>query len=283
MTVSQPTTVAEALAWGERELPVREGLLDPRREAHWLLARALGRDETWLLIHPEAEVPASAVATYRQWLVRRAAGEPAHHLLGSCPFWGRDFVVSPATLVPRPETELLVQAALALKLAAAARVVDVGTGTACIAVSLALARPRWQVMGVDRSLPALAVAWLNVAALRAPVALVAGHLAAAVGGPVDLVVANLPYIPSARLAGLPVEVRHDPVVALDGGPDGLALVRRLLADAPRVLARQGHLVLELGEGQAAPALQEAEAHGLTGECRARDLGGVERVLVLRRD
>jgi release factor glutamine methyltransferase len=149
---------SEALSLGNDTLPRREGILDPRREAMWLLAAAWGVEETTLHLHPQREVPVEVESRYRDWLERRAAGEPAHHLTGSCPFWGRDFVVSPAVLVPRPETELVIETALSLPLPEEARVLDVGTGSGCIAVTLAAERPRWRVWGVDHSVAALTTA-----------------------------------------------------------------------------------------------------------------------------
>ena len=143
-------TVAEALAKGSDILPRREGLPEPGREAAWLLAAAWGVEEITLRLHPEREVPVEVERRYESWLERRAAGEPAHHLTGSCPFWGRDFEVSPAVLVPRPETELLVEAALDLPIPNKARVLDIGTGSGCIALTLAAERPRWRVWALRR-------------------------------------------------------------------------------------------------------------------------------------
>ncbi len=155
------TTTAKALELGGRSLPERRGIPDPRREAMWLLARAWGVEEIALRLHPEREVPAEVEARYNDWLQRRAAGEPAHHLTGSCEFWGRDFAVSSAVLVPRPETELLVQVVLDLPLSPTARVLDVGTGSGCIAITMAAERPKWRGFAVDRSASALEIARSN--------------------------------------------------------------------------------------------------------------------------
>jgi release factor glutamine methyltransferase len=272
---------SDAIKNGEEKLPRRVGIPDPRREAEWLLAAAWGIDETTLRLHPEREVPAEIELRYKDWLERRVAGEPAHHLTGICPFWGRDFEVSPAVLVPRPETELVVATALDLPMQKEARVLDVGTGSGCIAMTLAAERPRWRVWAIDRSPAALAVAGRNRDRHGVAVPLILGDLASAVAPPWDLVVANLPYVPTDDVGGVPVEVRHDPPAALDGGGDGLVLVRRLLADLPRLLRPGGGAVLEVGEGQAETVVGLASAVGLAAARRVRDVGGVERVIVLQ--
>ena len=274
-------TAEEAIRFGATLLPAREGIPDPWREAAWLLAAAWGVDETTLRLHPEREVPEQVERRFRDWLDRRARGEPAHHLTGICPFWGRDFEVSPAVLVPRPETELVVSTALELPVSAEARVLDIGTGSGCIAVTLAAERPRWRVWGVDCSLAALQVAGRNVHRHGLAVPLWLGDLTAAASPPWDLVVANLPYVPTAALDTLPVEVRHDPKTALDGGADGLEVVRRLLADLPRILRVCGGAVLEIGENQGEAVSELARAAGLAAARRIRDIGGVERVLVFQ--
>jgi len=274
-------TVAEALARGSDLLPRREGIPDPRREATWLLAAAWGVEEIALRLHPEREVPEEVARRYESWLERRAAGEPAHHLTGSCPFWGRDFEVSPAVLVPRPETELLVETALNLPLPGEAKVLDVGTGSGCIALTLAAERPQWRVSAVDRSPAALAVARRNRDRHGVAIPLFLADLASAVAPPWDLIVANLPYVPTDDIGQVPIEVRHDPRAALEGGDDGLDLVRRLLSDLPRLLRPCGGAVLEIGEGQAGAVAELAGVAGLAVARRVQDVGGVERVIVLQ--
>ena len=271
----------EAIALGERSFPKRRGIPDPRREASWLLARAWGVDEISLRLHPEREVPDEVRARYRRWIERRAAGEPAHHLTGECEFWGRSFEVSPAVLVPRPETELVIQVALDLPLSPTARVLDVGTGSGCIAISLAAERPKWRVSAVDQSSAALAVSAANARRHGVGVELLRGDLTSAVIPPWDLVVANLPYIPTVDLEDLPEEVHHDPASALDGGPDGLDLVRRLVGDLPRLLRPCGGAILELGEDQADAVGEIAATAGLGVARRIKDPGGCERVIVLQ--
>lgn len=274
-------TIQEAIAFGERSLPNRRGIPDPRREAMWLLARAWGVEEITLRLHPEREVPAEVELRYRDWLERRAAGQPAHHLTGECEFWGREFQVSPAVLIPRPETELVVQVALELPLSPTARVLDVGTGSGCIAISLAAERPKWRVSAVDVSPRALVLASTNAGRHGVEIDFHRGDLTGAFEPPWDLVVANLPYIPTADLEGLSLEVQHDPATALDGGPDGLDLVRRLVEDLPRMLRPCGGAILELYEGQADAVAEFASAAGLGVARRIKDPGGCERVVVLQ--
>ncbi len=275
-------TVAVLLGEGASVLPRREGIPNPRREALWLLARAWGKDETAVRLDPGARVPDPVAARYLEWIERRRAGEPAHHLTGSCSFWGREFLVSPAVLIPRPETELLVEAALAWEPLSSDRVLDVGTGSGCLAVTLAAERSAWNVTATDRSLPALEIAATNARRHGAWVGFLCGDLASGVRGGVGLVVANLPYIPTRELAGLPVEVRHDPPQALDGGADGLTLILRLIADLPGLLAPEGLALLEVGPGQMEPVHRAALRVGLEPLPPVLDLGGVARVLRLRR-
>jgi release factor glutamine methyltransferase len=274
-------TAADALEFGAAKLPRRRGIPDPRREANWLLARAWGVEEITLRLHPERGVPAEVETRYRGWLERRAAGEPAHHLTGDCEFWGRTFEVSPAVLVPRPETELVIQVALDLPLSPTAQVLDVGTGSGCIAITLAAERPKWRVAAVDTSPRALEVARTNAARNSVDINFHEADLTTTVEPPWDLVVANLPYIPTGDLEGLPLEVHHDPASALDGGPDGLDLVRRLIEDLPRLLRPCGGAILELYEDQADTVVELASAAGLGVARRIKDPGGCERVVVLQ--
>jgi release factor glutamine methyltransferase len=274
--------VIELLGRCAAGMPRREGLANPERETRWLLAQVLACPEAWLLAHPDADLDEDVVARLTDWSARRAAGEPAHYITGSVPFCGREFLVTPAVLIPRPETELVVEAALSLAPPTRLRVLDVGTGSGCLAVSLALELPAARVTAVDVSLAALALASRNAARLGAAVAFACGDLAAPLSLRFDLVVANLPYVPEGELAGLAPEVRdREPRVALVGGRAGDEIVRRLLASLPESLTAAGYAVLEVGPGQA-DALQPAvAAAGLQEVKRLTDAGGVERVLALR--
>lgn len=277
-------TIGELLRWAASNLGApREGLPNPSRESRWLLARALGVAETWLLGHGDEVVAASAEATFRAWVKRRRGGEPAHYLTGSCPFWGREFVVSPEVLIPRPETELVVTVALALTLPSSPRILDVGTGSGCLAVTLAAEWPQALVVATDLSLAALAVARANIRLHGVAVQLLAGDLTEALGAPFDLVVANLPYIPEGDLPNLPPEVRNfEPPLALVGGEDGAVLLRRLMVELPLLLAPGGHALLEIGPNQTELLAPYWSGTGLEQAALISDAAGIPRVLHLRR-
>ena len=276
-------TVAELLSCSTATLTPREGLREPRLEARFLLAKVLGRPESWLVAHPEFPVGDDQQVRYLEWVARRRAGEPAHLIVGSCPFWKREFAVNQDVLIPRPETELLVERVLTLPLPDSPRVLEVATGSGCVAVTLALELPGAEVVATELSPAALAVARANAASQRARVRLVCADLAAPVAGGWDVVAANLPYVPSSEIDGLIEEVREwEPHAALDGGRDGMDLLRALIADLPRLLPQGGWALLELGPGQAGPIAEEAARGGLLEVDRIVDVGGVERVVVLRR-
>ena len=275
--------IAELLAEGVGRLPQRAGLPDPRRETRWLLARALGTNEAWLLAHGEDIVSDASALVFRAWLERRHAGEPAHYIAGTCPFWGRIFTVTPAVLIPRPESELLVECALRLERPTRPRVLDVGTGSGCLAVTLALEIPGAEVVAADVSLAAVEVARGNARRLGAHARFATVDLATAWRGPFDLVVANLPYVPNDDVDDLPLEIRaFEPRLALLGGADGAAMLRRLVADLPRVLGKDGHALLELGPQQRALLQPQLIELGLAETTVGLDQAGIERVLVLRR-
>lgn len=209
-------------------------------------------------------------------VARRCAREPLSYILGTREFMGHVFEVTPAVLVPRPETELLCELVIRDALAGE-HVVDVGTGSGCIALSIALARPDLPVTGLDVSPAALAVAARNRARLSVPVALVRGSLTSAVGR-AAVVVANLPYIPSEDIEHLEPEVRDgEPRLALDGGADGLDLVRALVQDCA-VRLRPRLLLLEVMVGQAPTVARLAAGQGASSQVK-RDLAGIERVVV----
>jgi release factor glutamine methyltransferase len=269
------------LADGVRALGAA-GLATARQDAEWLLAAELGVDRYALYLDPP-EVTWTAAGRYAALVARRATHEPLQHLLGWEGFRGLRFRVGPAVLIPRPETEELVEWALEF-VPRGGTVCDLGTGSGCIAAAMAAARPDAEVFAVELSPLARAVAEDNVRALdlAARVTVLGGDLLeplAGLAGAVDVIVANPPYIPTGALPTLPVEVRAwEPREALDGGADGMAVSRRIIAQAPRVLARGGALLMEIGEAQAGPLAARMEARGFVAVRTRRDLGGVERYL-----
>jgi release factor glutamine methyltransferase len=254
----------------------------PRLDAEILTAHALGISRVQLYVQFDRPLLPAELATIRGLVQRRQGGESVAYVVGKKEFWGLDLDVDHRVLVPRPETETLVDEALQ-RLGprdGAYRVADVGTGSGAIAITLARRLPQAIVFASDVSADALAVARANAQRHAAAVTFVDGDLAAPLQahGPFTLIVANLPYIPSADIAGLAPEVRAEPRLALDGGPDGLALVRRLVAAAPALLAAGGALALEVGAGQAREAAGLLEAGGFTDVRVRRDLGAIERVV-----
>jgi release factor glutamine methyltransferase len=258
----------------------------PRLEARLLLGHAMGASPEALLRDPRAPVPPEAASRFRAAIAARLAATPVAHILGSQGFWTLDLAVSPATLIPRPDSEAIVEAALEAfpDTQAQLRVLDLGTGTGCLLLAVLAERPRAFGIGVDLVPEAAALAAANARrnGLADRAAFLAGDWAAALGGRFDVVLSNPPYIESGTIPGLMPEVaRHEPRSALDGGADGLDAYRRLAADLPGLLAPAGAAVLELGAGQRAAVEALARARGLVpAGCRA-DLGGVERALLLR--
>jgi release factor glutamine methyltransferase len=259
---------------------------NPRHEARLLLAHALGATTEDLLRDPRAAVPPEAASRFGAALRARLGRAPMAHILGRQGFWTLDLAVSPATLIPRPDSEAVVEAALDLfpDREATLRVLDLGTGTGALLLAVLAERPRAVGVGVDRAPAAAALAAANAAAngLGGRAAFLAGDWAAALSGRFDLVLSNPPYIESAAIPGLMPEVaRFEPALALDGGPDGLGAYRAIAAALPGLLAPGGAAVLELGQGQRPAVEALALAAGLVpAGCRA-DLGGVERALILR--
>jgi release factor glutamine methyltransferase len=258
----------------------------PRLEARRLLAHVLGTSEEALLRDPRAAVPADKAAHFAALLARRVVHEPFAYLTGRVGFWTLDLEVSPATLIPRADSESLIEAALEAcpDKGAALRVLDLGTGTGALLLAVLSELPSASGVGIDLKPEAAALAARNAArlGLAGRACFLAGDWAAALTGRFDLVLCNPPYIECAAIAGLMPEVgRHEPASALDGGTDGLAAYRPIIADLPRLLAPRGVAVLELGQGQQAAVEALARAAGLTPEACRADLGGVPRALVLR--
>lgn len=260
----------------------QKGVDAPRLTAELLLASALGCDRVRLYLDFDKPMGEPELARFRELVKRRADGEPTAYLTGAREFWGRRFAVDARVLVPRPETELLVEAALAA-LPEGGAALDLGTGSGAIAISLALGRPGARVTAVDLSADALAVAAANAAALQAGVTFLEGDLFSplAAGTRFDVIASNPPYVPTGELAGLQREVRREPRLALDGGPDGLAVLRRVVEAAPRWLSPGGTLLLEMHEShlESLPAL--CRAAGFAEAEARRDLAGLPRLTVAR--
>jgi release factor glutamine methyltransferase len=246
----------------------------PRLDAEVLLAAALGVDRAALIADPGRGIEPAAARAFQAAARRRAQREPIAYILGSKGFRRLELAVDPRVLVPRPETEHVVEAALGLP--QGARVVDVGTGSGAIALALADERPDLRVVGTDTSAGALAVARANAARLGLEVELLEGDLLEPVAGPVDAVVSNPPYVAAGER--LPAEIAHEPAEALLAGPDGLDVYRRLVPAA----ARAPFVALEVGAGQAGAVEALLRAAGFGAVERVRDLAGIERVVVGRR-
>jgi release factor glutamine methyltransferase len=256
------------------------GVPSARLDAEVLLGHVLGLSRLELYRDAGRPVTREQDARYRALARSRACERvPVAYLTGEREFWSHAFRVTRDVLIPRPETELLVQVAAGL---APRRVAEVGVGSGAVAGALARELPEARIVGIDVSAPALAVAAANLERLRVAdrVGLVQGDGTAPLSGPFDLIVSNPPYVPSGEIAGLAPELRHEPRLALDGGPDGLDFVRRLAREAPD-LAPGGDLVLEIGAGQAAAACDLLRSAGAERVRRHRDLAGIERVIEAR--
>jgi release factor glutamine methyltransferase len=256
----------------------------PNLDAEWLLTHAIGFGRARLRSHPEDPVEKNAAELYMRLIERRASGEPLAYVIGRKDFWSLRLTVTPAVLVPRPETELLVERALALRPDEYGQVVDLGTGSGAIALTLASERPGWQVVATDMSEEALAVARLNANALNlSRVRFLKGSwLEPLAGHTFDLIVSNPPYVPADDPAMSDPALLHEPRGALTPGADGLACLRAIIEAAPDYLERDGWLLLEHGADQAAEVARELVARGLRHVRSHRDLAGHERMTEAQR-
>ncbi len=251
----------------------------PWLEAELLLSHVTGLPRPALLAHPEHSLPPHQLSSYRATIRRRTAGIPLPYLTGRVEFYGLDLAVTPHVLIPRPETETLVDLALQRR---PEMVVDVGSGSGCVAVALAVHLPGARVVATDISAASLQTARANARRHRVQdrVRLVQCDLVAALTGPVDLLVSNPPYVARGEWASLPMSVRqYEPALALDGGPDGLAVIQRLLATGPRILQPGGAMLVEIGaaQGKAATRLAQSILPGARVAIHP-DLAGRDRVL-----
>lgn len=261
----------------------RAGVPDARTDARLLVGHALGLDRAGLLSSADRIVGPAELERIERLAARRLLREPVSRILGSREFWSLDFLLSPATLDPRPDSETIVEAALALTpdQDAPLRVLDLGVGTGCLLFAILSERPNAFGVGLDRSAEAAATAWANAArlGLAGRAAMAVGDWAAPLEGTFDLIVSNPPYIPAGDLAGLePEVVLHDPTLALSGGRDGLDAYRAIAAQAPRLLGPSGWIVLEAGRGQAGDVSALLTGAGLAGVGVRNDLSSVPRAV-----
>ena len=274
-----PSTVGAALAAAVARL-AEAGVTEARANAEVLLAHVLGTTRTGLVLAARRAFGDGAAMRYETLVARALAHEPVHYLVGEREFWSMPLAVDPRVLIPRPVTELLVETALRVA-PRARRICDVGTGSGAVAAALARERPDAAVCASDCDRGALAVARANLTQYAPRVTLVCADLVSGFRPRAfDLVVANLPYVADAELATLAPEVRdHEPRLALSGGADGLAVLRRLVAAVPAVLEPGGWLVLECGRGQAPGVRAALAAAGRFAEAViVRDGDGIERVM-----
>lgn len=276
-----PLSVSAALARAAARLrPLHSALLD----AQVLLGHALGRSRSELMVRGEELIAPERLSDFEQTVQRRAAGEPLAYIMGSREFWSLKLQVSPAVLVPRPETELVVERCLALLGDETAAMADLGTGSGAIALTLASERRRWNITATDRSAAALAIASANARALDiSNVRFVTGDWFEPLDGQrFDLIASNPPYIAASDAALSDPALRHEPLGALASGANGLEDLSVLIAGAPAHLYSEGWLVLEHGAGQAIDLAELLVARGFRHvRCHA-DLAGLGRVIEAQR-
>ena len=281
--VSEPKSVLFYLRRATEFLTAR-GSAAPRLDAEVLLATVLSTNRVGVYLRFDQSLRPGEVDHYRELVRRRASGDPVAYLVGKREFWSHELAVTPDVLIPRPETELLVELALAAMKdrEGASRVLDLGTGSGAIAIAISRELPRACVVAVDVSMAAAAVAHANAASagVAERVAVVVADWGSCVraGARFDVVVSNPPYVATEALATLPLEVRREPRLALDGGDDGLAAYRRLVPEAAAMLAPGGAVLLEVGVGQAEGVAALLAASGLVDVSWHDDLAGIPRVV-----
>lgn len=268
------SSVADLLAWGVAQL---EGYRESSSEAGILLAHVLGRDRSWLFAWPEAPVEESQAGHYRDLIRRRAQGEPVAYLTGTREFWSLSLGVDRHTLIPRPETEDLVEFILGrLGNGTGVRAIDLGTGSGAIALALASERPQWRITATDRSVAALQRARQNAQKHNLQVQFVRANWLRGIQGPFELIVSNPPYVASGDEHLQRDGLDFEPGEALVSGPDGLRDIREIVAGARECLAPGGWLVFEHGFGQGAVSRALLEEYGYRDIGTGKDIGGRER-------
>jgi release factor glutamine methyltransferase len=249
------------------------------RDVDLLLSDLLEQPISFLIAHDEVLVER---ATIDALLARRYAGEPLQYIRQRTEFYGREFYVDDRVLIPRPETELLVEAVLE-RAGPDAHVLDIGAGSGCIGITLERERDDLWVCSVDQSIEALAVADLNRRRLGSRAVLVASDVTGSIRGTFDIIVSNPPYVPLEEYEGLATEVRiHEPRMALTPGPRGTEIIERILEDAPRVLAPHGTVLMEVGYGQETAVRALASEKNYNVDAFLPDLAGIPRIVVLSR-
>jgi release factor glutamine methyltransferase len=282
-----PISIGAAIKEGSLVLDLA-GVPEARREAGSLLAVVLEKDRTFLISHADEQLNEKQLNKFQEWIQRRSLGEPLQYITGMQDFYGRELLVTPDVLIPRPETELLVESALRLLQESNSLFCDVGTGSGCIAITMLAEKRDLRGVALDVSEAALAIARQN--ALRL---VVHERLSFTLSNcfdaltpdqdEFDLIVSNPPYVSAAAIPGLQREVKdHEPLVALSPGPDGLSVVRRLIEDAPRFLRNDGYLLLEIGYDQGDATEQLVKSSGFRLIEIRPDLQGIPRIVILQK-
>lgn len=267
--------ILEILQSGTAYLEKR-GIAEARLNMEHLIAHVLGCRRLDIYLRFNETVNEPDLATLRELLRRRGEGEPLQHLLGTVEFCGHEFVCDHRALVPRPETETLVEIVCKKLSAPPTRVLDMATGSGCIGISLAKEWPQSEVILADLSEDALDLARLNASRLGLQVKCLRSDLFEKISGSFDLIIANLPYIPTGEIGSLSAEVRRDPHLALDGGPDGKRIIERFLTDALPHLNGNALIALEVGHDQGEAVAALGTSLGYTQVTTTADLAGVHR-------
>jgi release factor glutamine methyltransferase len=266
-----PTSIESLLQQAQEHLRAHS-VETPRLDAEVLLAHVLKVTREALAVRSSETPGEPERSLFHSLIDLRERGTPVAYLTGHREFCGLDFAVTPDVLIPRPETEILVERALQ---ATGRPALDVGTGSGCIAIALSR---RFDVTATDRSEAALAVARHNASRHRAPVRFIRTDLFDGIGGRFDLIVSNPPYVSDAEIGRLPREVLREPRFAVSGGADGLSVLRRLIRQAPEHLGPDGRLLVEIGAGQTAAVREIFDRAGFRGVSSHRDLAGIDRVV-----
>jgi len=281
---AEPWSIKRVLAWATDDFR-RRGNKSARLDAELLLGEAIGFDRIKLIVEAERPLAEAELGRYRELIKRRRNGEPIAYILGRREFFALPFRVDRRVLIPRPDTEVLVETALSgtQPRHLFGRMLDLCTGSGCVAIAFAKVRPTWRITAVDISKDAAELARENAqrAGVVHHVNVLEGDLFATLpeASQFELITANPPYIPSGDIPGLDVDVRDfEPRLALDGGADGLTIIRRLLEEAPRYLVSGGLIAMEVGFDQAPAVAELFEAAGFVDVARAKDLAGIERVV-----